>query len=335
MRRILVVLLLLVATPSFGHGELPLCDENNPSASPNPCVVAAKGNLFRGRGDGRVYKHNGTAWVLEETLFECTVAQLTSGDCIGACNASSVGNRARVTNAFSETTCSTGGGSFKHVCECDGVSFTTPGAGQAADVSLWANEPAAGPVDMDGNSIADASSVATTCAGTGDCEAVFGDNNVDATAPADGVAIYSKADEPWSRAVGGAAKAFCLEDGTNCPAGSPTPTHADCFTIWAPSAKVQDTDDVKSVWRAPAAVTITDIWCETDATTVTANLQRDDGTPVDISTADIACDTDGQASAGLAAAEDNVADGQRIDLDIVTHTGTPARLSFCFEYTYD
>lgn len=109
----------------------------------------------------------------------------------------------------------------------------------------------------------------------------------------------------------------------------------ECFAMHAPNAKINSTDSVDSVWRAPAAITVTEIWCETVGTTVTLNLENDDGTPGDISTSDIVCDTNGELSAGLSGTEDDVADGSTINLAItsVGAADTATRLTVCMEYT--
>ena len=125
------------------------------------------------------------------------------------------------------------------------------------------------------------------------------------------------------------------------PANTIIKTHVRCETLYAPSAYIAATDDINSIWRAPAAVTITNIWCESPVSTVTVNLQRDDGSPVDIATVDLVCaSTPFDACASgctttLVAAEDSLADGERIDLDVDSIGTDPTTLNICWEYTYD
>ena len=46
-----------------------------------------------------------------------------------------------------------------------------------------------------------------------------------------------------------------------------------------------------ALWRAPVALTITEIWCEGDnAAGSTLDLQIDDGSPADVAGADLDCD---------------------------------------------
>jgi hypothetical protein len=116
-------------------------------------------------------------------------------------------------------------------------------------------------------------------------------------------------------------------------AGSAGPaTHAECIYIANPSASIRE-----SVWRSPADVTISDIWCETHGATGTAtlNIRRDDGTPADICTADVVCDSDEQQCStvgSLDPTERALTDGDRVDLSIVSTANSPTALSVCFEY---
>ena len=121
----------------------------------------------------------------------------------------------------------------------------------------------------------------------------------------------------------------------------PTPTHVHCETLYAPTAQIQLTDDIDSIWRAPAAVTLTNVWCESPTGTATIDLQRDDGSAADIHTAALTCaSTPVDACASgctttLVDAEDNLADGDRIDLEVTGVAGNPTTLNVCWEYQYD
>ncbi len=110
-------------------------------------------------------------------------------------------------------------------------------------------------------------------------------------------------------------------------------TFEECMVLYAPSAEVQATDDVQTVWRASAALTLTEVFCETDTGTVTMDLQIDDGTPADVMGADLVCDATGESdSAGLTG---GMADGDRLDFLITSVATNPTRLTVCVEYTYD
>jgi hypothetical protein len=121
--------------------------------------------------------------------------------------------------------------------------------------------------------------------------------------------------------------------GLTCASGScDIAKRTACWTLFDPSG-LADTDDIPSVWRAPAAVTITEIWCETDAGSPTINPQRDDGSAANMCTSNLTCTTGG-ATCTLAAAEDNLADGDRID-HVTVSASTADRINVCVEYTVD
>jgi hypothetical protein len=112
----------------------------------------------------------------------------------------------------------------------------------------------------------------------------------------------------------------------------PTATHTVCKTMYAPASPyIADTDDIEAIWRAPANVEITEVYCQTDQT-VTLDLQIDNGTPTDVMGADLNCTTGASDSTALTGGVD---DGWTVDLLIATATGNPTKLTVCFEYTYD
>ena len=105
------------------------------------------------------------------------------------------------------------------------------------------------------------------------------------------------------------------------------------MTLYAPSAEIQATDDVDSVFRAPAALTISEVWCETDTGTVDLDLQIDDGSPADVMGTDLTCaSTAVSDSTGLTGA---MADGDRLDIEITSVATNPTRVTVCAEYSFD
>lgn len=115
------------------------------------------------------------------------------------------------------------------------------------------------------------------------------------------------------------------------PANAISQTFTECFPIYSPTAGILDTDDIATLWRAPQAITITELWCETDTGTVTADLQIDDGSPADIMGTDLVCDSSSEVdNTGLTG---SMADGDRLDLLITSVASSPKRLTFCAEYT--
>ena len=127
----------------------------------------------------------------------------------------------------------------------------------------------------------------------------------------------------------------CFGDGTGTVCLEPVPKFTECFTLYAPTENIASTDDVESVWRAPAGVVASELWCETDTGGLNVNLQRDDGTPADMCASDLLCDSTPPTCAP-AMAEATVADGETLDLVIKSvDSGTPTRLTLCMEYDYE
>ncbi len=107
------------------------------------------------------------------------------------------------------------------------------------------------------------------------------------------------------------------------------------FTLFD-STGLLDADDIPSIsncTRPGRAITITEIWAETDAGTPSINLQRDDGTPANICTANLT-PTTGGATCTIAAAEDNFAATDRLDFVMVL-ASTATRINVAVEYTVD
>ena len=99
------------------------------------------------------------------------------------------------------------------------------------------------------------------------------------------------------------------------------------------STGLLDADDILSIFRAPAAITITEVWCETDAGTPSVNFQRDDGTPADLLSSNLT-PTVGGATGTIDAAEDNFAADERLDFVMVS-ASTAKRISCMVKYTVD
>lgn len=115
-----------------------------------------------------------------------------------------------------------------------------------------------------------------------------------------------------------------------------------CWVFYDPATALPATLDPTSIWANRArAITITEVWCETDANTATINIQRDDGSAADLLSADLVCDTGEQTSCAsgcdvdtIQDAEDNIAVGNELD-HVTVSLGTINRLTVCFKYTVD
>lgn len=133
--------------------------------------------------------------------------------------------------------------------------------------------------------------------------------------------------------AGGVSQAWTAEDCLNPVTATEFSALAfgECFTLYAPTAEIQGTDDVQSVWRAPAAVTLTEVWCETDTGTVNMDLQIDDGSAADVMGADLPCDATSETdSTGLTG---SMAAGNTLDFAITSVATSPTRLTVCIKYT--
>jgi len=98
-----------------------------------------------------------------------------------------------------------------------------------------------------------------------------------------------------------------------------------CMTIPDPVTS----ETIESVWRASRAVTITQIWCETDAGTVGLDIDIDDGTPLGINGTDISCAVSAGTSDTAFANSAVLAAGDRLDISIGTVT-TAVSLRVCW-----
>lgn len=101
-------------------------------------------------------------------------------------------------------------------------------------------------------------------------------------------------------------------------------------------AALADADDQPSIFanRLGSGITITEVWCESDAGTPSINLQRDDGSAANILSSNLSCSTSG-ATGTIDTAEDNVANGERIDFVMATAGGTAKRVTVAILYTVD
>jgi len=94
-------------------------------------------------------------------------------------------------------------------------------------------------------------------------------------------------------------------------------------------------DDQPTIFvnRTGRTLTLSEVWIECDATEAgtTLNLQRDDGSPADILTSNVGCNTTGQTGT-LSATEKLIANGDRIDLVVVAAGGTAKRATLWVTY---
>lgn len=115
----------------------------------------------------------------------------------------------------------------------------------------------------------------------------------------------------------------------SCDADAELYTDTKCIRFESPVAA----DDLKSIWYAKNATTITSLWCESDQT-VTAMLQVDDGTPADVDSVDLTCDSTPPEDTSLDG-DATLAAGDRLDLDVASVSGTPTWVTICWTATKD
>lgn len=106
-------------------------------------------------------------------------------------------------------------------------------------------------------------------------------------------------------------------------------TDTKCIRFESPTAA----DDFKSIWMAKTACTITSIWAESDQT-VTFMLQVDDGSAADVDSVDLA-PAAGTAEDTSLNGDVTMAAGDRLDIDLVSVSGTPTWVTICWTCTLD
>jgi hypothetical protein len=97
-----------------------------------------------------------------------------------------------------------------------------------------------------------------------------------------------------------------------------------------------DADDQPSFFinRLGGGITITEVHCESDAGTPAINLQRDDGSAANLLGSNLSCSAAG-ATGAIDANEDNLANGEKLDLVMVAAGGTAKRITLTVKYTVD
>lgn len=78
------------------------------------------------------------------------------------------------------------------------------------------------------------------------------------------------------------------------------------------------------------AATIQEVWCESDTGTGVINLQRDDGPPTNILSANLTCGTGGTSTTSFVSGENSLSAGHNMDFQIVS--GTAKRINVSIKY---
>jgi hypothetical protein len=89
-------------------------------------------------------------------------------------------------------------------------------------------------------------------------------------------------------------------------------------------------EDFFSIWRAPAAVTITEIYCKaTGGTSVLFDFANNSSA---VNGSEVSCTTGGTTDSSMGG-DATVVDGELIDANLGVVTGSVDAVSLCFEYT--
>jgi hypothetical protein len=95
-----------------------------------------------------------------------------------------------------------------------------------------------------------------------------------------------------------------------------------------------DADDQRAIFfNIVGAMTITSVTCFSDAGTPTVNLQRDDGTPANILSSDLACTTAGATTTSFVGGEEVLNLNDRVDFVVVSAGGTARRVTLSIKAT--
>jgi len=108
------------------------------------------------------------------------------------------------------------------------------------------------------------------------------------------------------------------------------------YSFFDPATDLPNTLDVPSLFpNRSRALTLTEVYCEINAGSASINLQRDDGSPANILSSDLACSTAGATTTGFVAGENALAVGHNLDHVTVSVGAGLRRLNVAMKYTVD
>lgn len=128
----------------------------------------------------------------------------------------------------------------------------------------------------------------------------------------------------------------------NCPkfsSGALVDTGSPCGTLSGfsinidNSAGLSGTDSRPKAIRIPFAQTVNKVCATTDADTASVNVQRNDGSPVDMLSSNLTAATTEACTTTFAGSENTLSEGNYIDVVIDSATGTPKQLTISFNTT--
>jgi hypothetical protein len=97
---------------------------------------------------------------------------------------------------------------------------------------------------------------------------------------------------------------------------------------------LQTNDSEKTIYmNVVGAMTINQVTCFSDAGSPTINLQRDDGSPVNMLSTDLSCSTSGTTTTGIVAAESILNLNDKIDFYVTNAGGSAHRVTLVIKAT--
>lgn len=103
-------------------------------------------------------------------------------------------------------------------------------------------------------------------------------------------------------------------------------THGDVS-----GAPITANDHHDDYYRAPADITVTEIWCITDTGTFEMNVEN---VSTDIMGSDLVCDDGGEVDSSPSG-DVTVSDGDTLSMKVTSTASTPHTITWCVEYTRD
>ena len=106
------------------------------------------------------------------------------------------------------------------------------------------------------------------------------------------------------------------------------------YTFFDPANDLPDTLDVPSIYMDRAwTMTITEVTCEINGGSAAIQLQRDDGSPVNMLSSDLVCSTAGASTTSFVSGENVLSAGQNLDHVTVSVGAGLRRINVAVKYT--
>lgn len=111
------------------------------------------------------------------------------------------------------------------------------------------------------------------------------------------------------------------------------------FKVWGTggSSVLQDADDELAIWanQMGSGLTITAVTCKSDTGTPTIQLQRDDGSPTNMLSANLTCGTTPGSTTAFVSGENAISNGHYVDFLVASAGGAAHWVAVTITYTVD